>query len=715
MSNKFRNDHSGLSVYQLMLADVQNVRARTAGIASAQVAQHLTSLESLSPTGAEYSAIQSSRQEIEAALRESPTFGTDFLGKLTKEQQVIALEAASMTLMAAGNPAIWHSAAAKPQAPNGTKLVNPNQGYLDYRQDFTVEGFEPASFDQFIAQSAVVNALVAIQGGYEEAFFPIQVVPANTNGIDLSISIPKVTLPASTRSSNGSAYQITKTNIIKALIDNSVLEPGQNVTKIIPNIDNAFDKMVANGTAAGEYPQLQVVVNGTPVDTNPLLPSVTVDLIGASNSGAVTDTNETDTLDHVINVGVLYADVNLRLAAGGGDVTPALAKFKFDVSSQMGSLLQSAAEGQDRAYLTTFRAKMILGDTYTDAAANETAVLAKLTAIGAAYAVLEVTVSAQANTEYGSMEVNFNNLTITYYTSAGVVVNPTAATATAGDARTKVLGYYPAARRTNSNFRSKGTLIDSTSCVSFRFPVPLQAPFISQNPVGGQVNTSIEGLAMAERIRNSNNAVKALLAVEEILAAGNGLPVGNSLVGAEYSITPTYIQETLDLQSLVISLNSKESLDNLRGALTAAIMVVVDRMIQQSGYLAALEFVTNNNTDYEVIMATDSRISPWLMESGDTRFLGANRKFKVTQSINDEFHGRIYISLRRATRDGNVSGLDFGFFAYTPALTHTVQVSRGGSTTQEIHTVPRGAHYVTLPILGRLDVTNLQETFTESI
>jgi len=40
-----------------------------------------------------------------------------------------------------------------------------------------------------------------------------------------------------------------------------------------------------------------------------------------------------------------------------------------------------------------------------------------------------------------------------------------------------------------------------------------------------------------------------------------------------------------------------------------------------------------------------------------------------------------------------------------------VAINRNGRTVQEIHTVPRCNSYVTLPILGRLDVLNLNTLY----
>ncbi len=711
MSNKFMNKQGDQTVHQRAVAEIQSVVALCGSlIQQPEVTSSLISLESLN--GQDMAKIQSTRQEIEHKLREQATFA-GILAKLPTTQQEIAIEAATMTIMAAGNPAAWAGAAPTGNAPQGTVTVNPNQGTAEYRQDFSMEGFDSASANQFIAHSAYVNAMVAVQGGFEEAFFPIQIIPANGNGIDVSISVPKV-YRAGLRSSAGTAYSIEKTNIIKGLVDSTVLE--NNVTKIVPNMTYASAVMLANASSGAltTWPQTSVLVNNEAIDTNPLKLGTEIDLIGSSQYSAIVNLqNETDTLDSVINVGSLMAAVTIT-----DGTTPVVAKFKADVSSQKGSLLQRAAQDTDRLFITTFKAKLVLTPTYTPYGASgaETTVASYMATGGAAKIVMEVLISAQADTERGNMTVTAATPSFKYYDVDGTELTALAGTIaiTNTTTATGIIGYTPQARRTNSNFRSRGTIIDSTTVINYRFPVPLQSPFISQNPIGGQVNTSIEGLAHAERIRNNNNAVKALLALEEVLAADNGLPVNSPAMAVELSIQPTYVTHTVDLEGVVVSLASKDSVDNLRGAFTAAIRVVVDKMIQMSNYLAALEFFVGNNNDYEVILVTDSRIYPWLMENGDSRTLGANTKFKITQSLNSSIKDKIYISLRRATRDGQVSPLDFGFFAYTPALTHTVQVSRNNGTTQEIHTVPRNAYYTTLPILGVIEVENMVELFVDA-
>lgn len=696
MSNKLKGTSPESSIHVRAVGDIQSVIAQSGvGVTNKDVARDIIGLESLSDD--RLMPVQRTYKEVVVALKETGTFARVLSG-FSAAQQEVALEAAAMTIMAGGDPAAWHVAAKAPDASGGAHVVNPNQGVLDYADNYALEGFEPASMNQFIAQSAYVNALAAIQGGFEETFFPIQIVPAGTNGVDVTITIPKI-FSASSRSAKGTPATFNKTNIIKAIVDSSVLE--NNVTKVQPvatGLDLTSDPFLVADTVVTTT---AVVIDGIAVNTRPLAVGLSADVIGVSQTAALLANglmNETDTLDNTINVGKLYYTATIGAAT---------ANVAYDVSSQMGSLLQRAAENTDKGFITTFTAKVVLKKGFATVGGAGSAAAFE-TAMGANVEVMigEVTITARANTEFGTMEVFANNPVWkkAYDVDGTEVPVP-------GSSSFAVVGYLPQARRTNANIRSRGTIVDSTTAVTYRFPVPLQSPIISQQTVSGAINTSIEGLAQAERIRNNNNAVNTLLALEEVLAPNNGLPVGSPAMGSEM-VVPTYAYRELDMEAIVVRMASKDSLDDIRGALTASIMSVVNEMIQRSEYLAALEYYTGNNADYEVIVVTDSVIYPWLMEAGDARTLGAQTKFKITQTLNNSMKGRIYVSLRRQNRDGQLNPLDFGGFLYTPALTHEVQVSRGGATVKEIHTVPRNAYYATLPILGRIDVKNIVELFS---
>ena len=708
------NRKSNQSVHSQAIDGISSIISNSgASITTKELAGYAASLESIDDHSFSQvsGAIQSIRHDLEDSHLGAILQGRD---PLTID---LALEAAALTILAGGDAISTHNfGGVKPQSVDNGILVNPSQGGADYNSEYSLEAFDPSSLQRYIAQSAYANAMAVVGGGFEEVFFPTQLVPAGTNGVDVKVIIPKV-FSSVTRTSNGVPTAFTKHSIISALIDSSILD--SDSTDVIPYASSTT--LPASLVTDAIIPTTTRVIDGNDIDTRPILFGQSVDLIALSSAPALIaggTFDETDALDTVINMGKVYFRLETTTAR---DTVPVITEviISVDVSGQIGSLFTQTSEGSSRDFQANLLAKVIIDETLEvvvgDAAAMVT-ILEGILGIGAGVdfdIVGELSLSGTANTETSVMEVFANRFDITEsFDAAGNAISITPFDTTSELVTLTAVGYVPDARRTNSNIRTKGTIIDSTGSVTYRFPIPLGAPFISQNAIGAPANTSVEGLGHAQRIRNNNNAVKALLNMEALLDSGNGIPVNSPAMGSEM-VTPTIVRPAtaIDVAAVVATLSSKDALSDLRGTLVAAVTNVANEMILKSGYLAALEFVTGSNDGFEVIVVTDTHIAAHLLSDGEERTLGNGIKLRVTQSLNSSFKGKIYISLRRTVRDG-ISPLDFGSHLFTPALTYDAQVSRGGSTVVEQHHVPRNAYYATLPILGVIEVVNLDTIFT---
>ena len=608
----------------------------------------------------------------------------EYLEGVSPQAREIALECAALTMMASGNTESWFRGSAFTTAALPNKdavVVEPSQGILSYPSEeqcqIAMEGFDPASANNWMDHSASANALATIQGGFEEAWYPIQIVPAGIGGTDVNITIPKIMQPVYRAGGSGAVTQFNKVSVVEAYVDDTILD--NPVTTIWPVATDGTTPAAL--TPAAVVPNVVKQIGGVTIDTRPILFNTEVDIIDvSSHPGLIANgvMNETDNLDSVIRVGTVYMEVGVTDSTG--PTTHAFV-MKQDVSSQLGSLLIRVADGRGRKYITNTVFEVVVDqdtailssasnanqiDTLFNAALGQSA--------GDAFKfVFEVEVSTSADTEFGTMKVNLAGVTLkAAYDASGEAVALAANHTIAMTGK----GVMPIARRTNSNLRSRGTIVDSTDTQYFRFPTRMHAPIMTQNPVGGQQNTSIEGLAHVQRIYNNNNAHKALFAAEEQLASNNGITATSPMIGATL-VQPTYIREGVDVTALVQTMNSKENLDNLRATLLSAIVQMASQLLVDSRYLAALEFTTGNNTDVEVLVNTDPTIFQYLMEGGEPRTMGQGRNYRITQSLNSNMKNRIYVGLRRKTRDGNINPLDNGVFLSTPALTHEVQVSRG--------------------------------------
>lgn len=684
--------------------DVAAIISTSGSLVSKAMANNVIGVEGVDDST--YLEVQDGFTQTVSQLRDS-ALGSVLLSSVPEHQVELALESAAFTLMAAGDLEAMYTSANN-KLPAGGTVINPAQGNEDYTNLAGLESFDAASSGEYLAQSVIANAMSVVQGNFADVWFPTQIVAPGVTGVNVAVSIPKI-YPTVVRNADGVPVAFDQKSIIDALIDSSILDI--EATAVVPYAADATNPAAL--VPAADVPTTVRNIDGLDIDTRPILFGTRVDLIGLSAAPGLLSSgtfDETDSLDTVINIGKVYNKITVTDGVATETVVIAT-----DVSNQLGSLLTKTAEGTEHEYQANMGALIgITQDTPVvlgDAAAFKTIIETLLSILpGEAFNVsAKLTLAATADTERGEMEVFANRLEIVSATLADGTATPVSAFS----ASTLVsLGYTPDARRTNTNMRTRGTIIDTNNSVSFTYPVPLGSPLISQNPIGGRQNTTLEGLIKAQRVRTNGNAVKALMNMEATLRANNGTPVNSPAIGA-LMITPKLIEDTLDISTLITSLGSKDAMENVRGHLVAACTNAANALVLNTGYLAALEFLTGSTSGFEFILVTDSHIKSHLMSSGDARTLGTNNDFIITESVNKNIKGKIYISMRLKERSG-ISPLSFGAHLHTPSITQSVQVTRNGSATiKELHTIPREATYAVLPALVVITVNNLESLFVD--
>lgn len=655
----------------------------------------------------EFSTLDRTKASLIAELK-TTSLATEVLKGCSEHQLNIALESAATTILGAGAGASYYSASQKTLDNSGVIAATP----MGASSQYAMESFDPATIEKFLAATVVANAQSALAGSFEDAFFPQILVPAGEHGIDLSLTIPLI-YSNTKRDVGGAVFDIKKTSIVQAILTPSVLE--SDATTIWPQSTSNTEP--ATLVLHSDVPTLTKVISGVDVTTRPVKFGAEVDIIGLSNTpGLIAQKifDETDQLDSIMNLGTVYYKVT---AVKG--VTTVASVFAVDVSHQNGSLLTQVAAGKVQQFQTATTVNLPLnpasvpvnGDTQAAFTTQMEEILG--VAPGTDFNInISMKLSAEADTESGYFLVNANNTAISaLYDAAGTLSSLSVFTAVGVTITIAPLGYMPKLRRSNTNLRNNGTIIDNNTTVTYRYPVQLQAPISSQTAIGANNIVTIETLGTAARIRNSGNAVQVLATTESILIADNGIPAQYPMAGAKL-VKPTYRHHTIDVATVVANMNSKDALENLRGHLTSVLTLMANELLIDSHYLAALEALDIGFDGYEIIVVADPSIASHIWESGDTRTLGDNRPYVITQSNNEFFLGKLYMSFRRKTRDDNMHPLDFGSMLVTPSLTFELPINRNNRTVNEVTTVPRVNSYATLPILGRLDVLNLATMYT---
>lgn len=633
-------------------------------------------------------------------------------GNVDEEVIGVALESATISLMAAGNPTEYHAKymSGKSSASAGSISVDVSVPGVVTGVP-SMESFTVNSFDKFSALSVVVSALTLAQSNFDELFFPSEVIPAGESGVNVKLSIPYA-YNRTKRAVNGAAYQFEKKPLIHAIEDYKILE-GES-TAIFPRADAAAGNnsfLVAN-TDVGDK---TVVVNGVDIVTRPILFNKEVDLLAISaHPGLIGNDqqDETDALDPNISIGKVYVKITSTSAATSG-------VFEFDLTGSQGALFVRPAEATGNALIVNYNSHVALNNTMKSIAgvsADALDIPASLGVVPGDKWGLEIPMelSGKANNETGNIKMFANSIGLGNAYTDNVLVAKSSAeyTALAADLTVELLGYLPKARRINANLRMKGIFIDNGESNSYYYPIQVGGPIASVRPVSAEgTGATVEGLVHATRIRSSNTAITTLLNAEEriIQMMASGTVQSNATTIGAHFVRPTYINRTLDVKADLEIEHSAYGYDDLRAFVIDEVTTVADKLALESGYLSALENFLAGDREYEVIIGTDPRIAGLLMRSGDERTLGGKHPFRIESSLDLRVRGQLFISFRRKNKRG-IDPLSFGAHLTMPGLVHEVaNSSRGGATVQELQVQPRELHVATLPILGKITIMNLDE------
>jgi len=644
-------------------------------------------------------------QTLSGSLRSDDGFMKVLKAEYGEDEVAITagIEAAVATIYAAQDPAKFAQGFMKPQ--QGQNVLG-----RDFNAETMVagmEGYDQNAFADFAAASVVFNALNASGDAFAEAFFRTKMIPAGKSGIDVEVKVPKV-YNRTVRGNTGAPTDINKKSLVAAVRDASIL--ANDSTKIVPVSKAENDAYLV---PAAQVAAFKETINGTEVDTRPIAMGKKVDLLALSAHPGIIlgEQDETDTIDPNLAVGDLYINISNPSAnsAVGVDMT-----FKLSTAGMQGSLFTRPAEGDSSDLTVNFTGQLQVRKNTKDITGASIAALELADDVSAGAAAdwamtFEVKVSGDANTTTGSFELNAVKATVTGFVGGDDGMTPIADITGLDDVVITILGTMPAARRSNSNMRSRGLSVESGSTVTYRLPVELQSPISTISPVSGDhYGVTIEALNATNRIRNANRAVDTLLEMEAALAANSGL-AGTSAFAGSTLVTPTYASETVDVAAQVISARSSGSYDDLREAILNSVTAIVHRMVLESGYTAALKTVPGSR-EYEVVIGTDEQIASLLMKSGDARTLGNGISFRVAATDDQRLRGQIKIALRRKGADA-ADPLNFGIHGVTTSLIFRAATSKGSATSNEIQLQPRNRHHVLCPVLGAITVTGLESLF----
>ncbi len=719
----------------------QHLRNAGTNMVHADIALESFSIEQYASTDEKAISSQRVYDNISAELRNT-ALGTEFLDKMALEcyteagsaaatsalnsemladSKDLAMEMATLTVMAAGNPLKQVQLYLdKAQGDKDTTLVTNGLYESNYVDQYSLESFELATVQTYLPIAIMINAQLLTAGAFADVWFTTKVLSVGQAGADVRIRMPQIFTPV-TRSTDGTPSTWERTALIKAIVNPELLDDDHTV--VLPYA--ASDTLPASLVPASVIPTENLKVGTVTVPFRPIAFSPEpVDMIALSSAPGLLKNgafNETDALDHYVNMGTIWYRVTVTSTATGSPVST-VAVLKTDISSQPGALLIPVAEGKPQALMNSANLNVTLTETthslagtvvtgdYQDISDAINGILGKATDT-------PFTLHAKANMimhcdiETSDINAIMPRFKLEKYYDQDITEHDIAVLQSNGNSVVfEPLGFLPKVRRTNLNLRAAGTVIDSQFEKKFRFAAPLGSPIISQSPINGPTNTTVADLSTAVRIRSNALAIKALLWVESILKQCDGIPAYSPLIGAEIVI-PTYLPKTLDLGATVVSLGSMNAVQNVCGQLVGAVTNLVNELILKSQYAIAVEGKTKNPNNFEVILLTDPHVSTFLWVSGDERTLGNGMKYIFTKSNDHRIRDKIYVSFRLTNRDGEIDPLNFGTCLVSPSIVLDLQLHRNDTTFKRLSVIPRIGYFPTLPVLGVIEISGMREFF----
>ncbi len=689
--------------------------------ASADQTNNLISMESLGD--AQRASVETHFEDITSQLQGMITsLGLEAFDDKTpegKRRLNIALEAGAIAAMAAGNPRAYAEAAYgnKAKAADGVVLVDVVShgaaGAMDYRSQPSLEAFDDRELKEHLPYSIAFNALASRQDDFSEAFYPTTVVTPDQAGLDVSVSRMLV-FNEVRHALTGKVADFQKKNLIDAAVDSSIL--ADQSTRLVPHkaADNSNQDKFVPATAVAAY---SISVAGVSIPTAPLLMGKEVDLLGLSQYQPLIGAGIIDHTDSVDAKVVLEA---LYLLPEAGE-----AAVKFTTARLPRSAFVKSVEGNYREMNLQFSTRDLVIDANTKSVDGAAVDAFSAITAGNYRVFLGVDVNGVLNVETGNVRVGAFNVVVSRIVnnSGADIALDTGAGATIKTALEAMsfIGYDLNANRTNANRRTRGLQLDTT-IETERYTIPLGAPISVPSPATSNRDAAdLKALITAARIRNSNNAVTALLNYADTLEAyvkGPRLdgPVPQVQGMGRFLVQPWFERHTLDLEQSINSIKSHEKAADISAVLVNAIRDIAYRAYRDSKYQAALDAVSGGTGETPIlVVGTDQVLVRHLIVSGDTRTFGTTfEKAVVKSTLDRRMRNKIVLTFVREKSDGP-DPLSFGTHAWIPELTSSIMVSRNGGTIKEAMVQPRTLHVNNLPILAVIDVLNLTKVLADKI
>lgn len=576
-----------------------------------------------------------------------------------------------------------------------------------------LEAYDEKNNKDAIAFSIVWNANFR-QSPWAEAFFPTVVLTPDQLGLSFTVPVVEVQ-PELRRDVSGDPSDFRRRNVIRAMVDPSILE--DNITDAVPIVRaQSADKFAPAALIAPHT----VMIAGEAVQTAPLLFGKEIDYLAISQTEALLATGAMDTsdsLDPAIRMRNVYAQIGNKAV-------------KFNVYGSNGTTFNYSPQDEYRKMILThtFRALMIDKNTKAVDGSN-------LPGLDVVYSD-NLTVRLQADVN-GSIVLEGNGRISASGLSVVSVTNEDGQKLAEGDAAydavvaaieaatTRMLSYDVELRRTNTNMRQRGQLLNTNYFTQIH-AVPLRAPITVKRPQNqGDQNdgSDIATLLQTTYARASNAAVAEFFRHADFLRTFVGSVDDlegrhpDTLGVARYFVRPFFDELELRIQDVLQTQSSGNKTRDVMEAICYTLRDQVYRGYVKSEFKVGTDALRGPTSEPPtVIIGVPPYLRQYLQIFGDVRIFGENFPYRIVESWHPLHKDKIVWSFGFFDGgDGQANPLHYGAMAVRPEITSVLSLPRNGGYSKELTVCPSYLHISNLPIVGILHVTGLEALANERV
>lgn len=713
--NDNNGQHNALAHAVEAVSDVFQANAH--GIVDEGIAGKLA-MESASLTTGETDTLRTAFSNVKNALLalENEELATSGDNGLVRGQLRTATEAAAIGAVVASGlqKHLRKDPFAVPTASGNTSVISNYLGAYSHPR-VAAEAYDETQIRNSVISTTVLNYRAARQNAFGEMFFGTVVMAPDQSAYHMQLE--QINVMKEVRREISGAYKrfFNRVNLIKAQIDHTILE--QNDTDVVPVVRT---ESIEHFVAAADVAPYDVTLNGVTFKTAPLKMGTDCGLIDISQNDALLSAgilDHTDALDPAIQLKALYLKV-------GADV------LKLD---NLGYLTTSnfvpAPQGDSRAMILSFNSQHYpLNKTTTKLDGSD--LTGDLAAIKTNdYVVrLRLNVSGNVNLQDTGHNLNASPVTVAEIRDKdGELVDlkttgKTIADAVAGG---QLIGYDLKARRTNSNKRTRGQLLDM-SAYSILYTVPLLAPISTNRPLAAgeeHSQSDLAALITATRCYTSNSAVTTLFNLSELLSKFTETRKMGSDVDTEYMgiyrkmVQFHYEESELDVAKVVASLKSDDRPGQVQAVLVNKIRDMVFRAWYASGLQPAADAVFAGEAPTPIVkIGCDPIVARYLQVQGDLRTIGGQFAVQIESSWDARMTDNIFIGFGyQGSETGANVALNFGMMLWKPEVVIAAPIYRQGQTSTELTVQPSFLHVMNTPIMMRLRIKGIKEAMVDAV